>query len=66
MIFDEKSIDEHLLFPTWLTQKIQFFVNSMVEQLHQEVVAKFYNRELDLEIFQSSKIKIIFNDYYTW
>jgi hypothetical protein len=37
MLFDEKSIEEHLLFPTRLTHKIQSFVNATVEQLHQEV-----------------------------
>jgi hypothetical protein len=66
MLFDEKSIEEHLLFPTRLTQKIQSFVNSMVEWLHQEVVEKFCNGELVLERLKSSKLESIFNEYSTW
>ena len=66
MLFDEKSIEEHMLFPTWLTQKIQSFVNATVEWLHQEVAAKLCNRESILERFQSSKLEIIFSDYSTW
>jgi hypothetical protein len=66
MFFDEKSIDEHLLFPTRLTQKIRSFVNAMVERLQQEVAAKVCNGESVLERLQSSKLESIFNDYSTW
>jgi hypothetical protein len=66
MLFDEKSIEEHMLFPTWITQKIQSFVNATVEWLHQEVAAKLCNRESILERFQSSKLERIFSDYSTW
>jgi len=62
MLFDEKSIEEHLLFATWLTHNIQSFVNSMVEWLHQEVATKVCDEEAILEILQSSKIEIIFSN----
>jgi hypothetical protein len=66
MPFYKKLIDEHLLFPTWLTHKIQSFVNAMVEWLQQEVATKVCNEESVLEILKSNKLERIFNDYSTW
>lgn len=40
MLFEEKSIEEHMLFPTRLTHKFQSFVKAMSERLYEEVTAK--------------------------
>jgi hypothetical protein len=45
ILFEEKSIEEHLCFPTLIAHKIQSFVKAMVEQFYQEVSTKVCNRE---------------------
>ena len=59
-------MEEHLLRPTWISNKIQHFVKNVEKELHQEVSTKVCNGELIVEKLQSRKLEDIMKYYYLW